>query len=105
LVGSLLVLWPTLSELYASLRSPTPVEVASEPTVTAPNRPKIVERFEPGSQAGSQQAPATAPQPAVATQSGAAVAQRVVLYEEDPNEPQGKRFVGSAIWRTGAVAR
>jgi len=28
----------------------------------------------------------------------AAVAQRVVLYEEDPADPQGKRFAGSAIW-------
>src|SRR5215510_14002628 len=34
--GSLMVLWPTLSQLYASLRSPAPVEVASEPTVTTP---------------------------------------------------------------------
>jgi len=34
---------------------------------------------------------------------GAAVAQRVVLYEEDPNDPKGKRFVGSAIWRTEKV--
>jgi hypothetical protein len=102
--GSLLVLWPTLSQLYASVRSPAPVEVASEPTVTAPNRPKIVERFDPGSQPGGQQTPATVPQPAVATQGGAAVAQRVVLYEEDPNDPQGKRFVGSAIWRTESVS-
>jgi len=23
-----------------------------------------------------------------------------VLYEEDPADPQGKRFIGSAIWRT-----
>src|SRR5262245_9816438 len=103
--GSLMVLWPTLTELYASLRSPAPVEVASEPTVTTPaNRGKIVERFEPGSQPGSQQAPATTPQPPAVTQSGAAVAQRVVLYEEDPNDPQGKRFVGSAIWRTESVS-
>jgi hypothetical protein len=28
----------------------------------------------------------------------AAVAQRVVLYEEDPADPQGKRFAGSAVW-------
>ena len=28
------------------------------------------------------------------------VAQRVVLYEEDPNDPQGKRYVGTAVWRT-----
>jgi hypothetical protein len=28
------------------------------------------------------------------------VAQRVVLYEEDPADPQGKRFVGTVVWRT-----
>ena len=33
----------------------------------------------------------------------AAVAQRVALYEEDPADQQGKRFVGSAIWRTEMV--
>jgi len=33
----------------------------------------------------------------------APVAQRVVLYEEDAADPQGKRFVGSAIWRTEMV--
>jgi hypothetical protein len=34
----------------------------------------------------------------------AAVAQKVVLYEEDPADPQGKRFVGSAVWRTETVS-
>ena len=33
----------------------------------------------------------------------AAVAQRVALYEEDPADQQGKRFVGSATWRTEMV--
>jgi hypothetical protein len=32
------------------------------------------------------------------------VAQRVVLYEEDPNDPNGKRYVGSVIWRTETVS-
>ena len=41
-------------------------------------------------------APATAP--------AAAVAQKVVLYDEDPANPQGKRYVGSAIWRTETVS-
>jgi hypothetical protein len=100
LCGSLVVLWPTVSQIYSSLRAPAsaPVEVASEPTVSPPTK-KNPERFEP---AGSPQAPE--PQPATVTQSGAAVAQRVVLYEEDPNDPQGKRFVGSAIWRTESVS-
>jgi hypothetical protein len=32
-----------------------------------------------------------------------AVAQRVVLYEEAPTDPNGKRFVGSTVWRTETV--
>jgi len=101
LIASLLVLWPTVSELYSSLRSSTPVEVASEPTVSTPSsRPKIVERFEPA----GQPTVTPAPLPTNTAPAGAAVAQRVVLYEEDPNDPQGKRFVGSAIWRTESVS-
>ena len=36
--------------------------------------------------------------------AGPAVAQRVVLYEDDPGDPQGKQYVGSAIWRTELVS-
>ena len=46
------------------------------------------------------QPPAAAP----TSQSGPAVAQRVVLYEEDPGNPQGKQYVGSATWRTETVS-
>ena len=38
------------------------------------------------------------------SQAGPAVAQRVVLYQEDPNNPQGKQYVGSAVWRTQTVS-
>src|SRR5262249_59396344 len=38
------------------------------------------------------------------SQGGPAVAQRVVLYEEDPGNPQGKQYVGSAAWRTETVS-
>jgi hypothetical protein len=38
------------------------------------------------------------------SQAGPAVAQRVVLYQEDPSNPQGKQFVGSAVWRTETVS-
>jgi len=48
------------------------------------------------------QAPAAGTAPG--TQALPAVAQRVVLYEEDQNDPQGKRFVGSAVWRTETVS-
>ena len=29
--------------------------------------------------------------------------QKVVLYQEDPNDTAGKRYVGSAVWRTESV--
>jgi hypothetical protein len=38
-----------------------------------------------------------------AADDGAPVAQKVVLYEEDPNDPAGKRYVGSAVWRLESV--
>jgi hypothetical protein len=37
------------------------------------------------------------------TQQSPDVRQKVVLYEEDPADPNGKRYVGSAIWRTEMV--
>jgi hypothetical protein len=37
-------------------------------------------------------------------QAPPAVAQRVVLYEEDPANPTGKRYLGSVIWRTETVS-
>jgi hypothetical protein len=27
-----------------------------------------------------------------------------VLYEENPTDPQGKRYTGSAVWRTETVS-
>jgi hypothetical protein len=37
------------------------------------------------------------------TEQVAPVAQRVVLYDEDPSDPKGKQFVGSVVWRTEPV--
>ena len=31
------------------------------------------------------------------------MAQRVVLYDEDPGDPKGKQYVGSVIWRTEPI--
>ena len=45
-----------------------------------------------------------APAAGAAQQNLPAVAQRVVLYEEDSNNPQGKQFIGSAVWRTETVS-
>src|SRR6476619_422881 len=63
---------------------------ASQPAV----RPKIADRI---GQSGTT-SPSTANAPA------AAVAQKVVLYDEDPSDPQRKRYVGSALWRTETIS-
>ena len=75
--------------------------IAQPPKDATPTRPKITDRVgqpSPQPQSDTPQAPAGQPAGPVA-----AVAQRVVLYEEDPADPQGKRYVGSAIWRTETV--
>ncbi len=68
----------------------------------APPKQKIPDRVgQPGEQAAQGQ-PKTDTPPSQ-SQTGAPVAQRVVLYEEDPADPQGTRYIGSAIWRTEQV--
>lgn len=79
----------TIVGLYQAFRG-TPAPVARQAPAPQPQtgaQPKISDRI------GQ---PSTAP--------GPAVAQRVVLYEEEPSDPQGKRYVGSAIWRTETVS-
>ncbi len=92
-LGVLAWQWPNMVQFYRGMRSP-PAETARETPIAA-TRSKITDRIEPGTQSAS------APSPGA--QTGAAVAQKVVLYEEDPSDPNGKRFVGSAIWRTETV--
>jgi hypothetical protein len=66
----------------------------TQPTVQAPqdasaplSKPKITDRV--GQPSSSEQV--------------APVAQRVVLYDEDPSDPKGKQFVGSVVWRTEPI--
>jgi hypothetical protein len=93
IAGLLVWQWPNIVALYRMFGTPTQVTKESPNPST---RSKIPDRLEPGSQPQGGTSPAP--------QGGAAVAQRVVLYEEDPADPQGKRFVGSAIWRTETVS-
>src|SRR5262245_34592193 len=107
LVGIGVWQWPNMVVLYRSFRAPLS-EVARDasPLATA-TQPKITDRIEPGSpQAPATLAPATQPKITDRIEPGspqAPAAQKVVLYEEDPADPNGKRFVGSAIWRTETV--
>jgi hypothetical protein len=73
----------TVSGLFKS--SPQTVEAPKDSSTPA-SRPKIADRVgQPGSE------------------SVAPVAQRVVLYDEDPSDPKGRQYVGSVIWRTEQI--
>jgi hypothetical protein len=73
---------------YRSAPPPRPREAAAPA-----GQPKIADRI------GAERDTA-----ASANAPAAAVAQKVVLYDEDPNDPKGKRYVGSALWRTETVS-
>lgn len=96
--------WPNVASLYRTARAPAPssqVIVDQQPTKSRST--KIPDRLEPGITSPAQ--PKTASLATGPAAGGPAVAQRVILYEEDTNDPQaGGRFVGSAIWRTERVA-
>jgi hypothetical protein len=79
----------SLRGLVAQRTTPPPA-----PSENPPAQKKITDRIgsndaQPGAQNSDQ---------------GAAVAQRVVLYEEDPDNPQAKPFVGSAVWHIDNVS-
>jgi hypothetical protein len=83
-----------IGSMIASLRSTPHTTSAPAPTPQPAGTPKIADRIGPSS--NGLPAPANAP--------AAAVAQKVVLYDEDPQDPQGKRYVGSAIWKTETIS-
>jgi hypothetical protein len=79
---------------FAAVRLPLQGQADQNPT-----RPKIPDRV--GEPAQGEQSASAAP---AGKNVLAAVGQKVVLYEEDPADPQGKRFVGSAVWRTETLS-
>jgi hypothetical protein len=66
-------------------------------------RPKIADRVGQEAQDGTR-APQTTVSPTRPGAQAPAVAQRVVLYEEDPANAEGNRLVGSALWRTETIS-
>lgn len=75
----------TVTGLFKS--SPAVVEAPKDQTASPTSRPKIPDRVgQPSS-----------------SDNVAPVAQRVVLYDEDPSDPKGKQYVGSVIWRTEPI--
>ncbi len=88
--------WPNIQHAYQFFSHLRSRQTQSAQTPTA--EPKFSGRV-PQDQAGG----GTAAGPS-GSQAGPAVAQRVVLYQEDPSNPQGKQSVGSAVWRTETVS-
>ncbi len=77
-----------VSGTFSSVRGPA----TKSPPDAAQQRAKIPDRV-------GQQDSAPPSQ-----QTEAPVAQRVVLYEEDPTDSAGKRFAGTVLWRTEMVS-
>jgi hypothetical protein len=84
--------WPHFSELYRSVAQ-TVVKHQSDQTVPqTASQLSFLDRF-PGEQG-------TAAMGTPGSQTLPTLAQRVVLYEEDSSDPQGKRYFGVVSWRT-----
>jgi hypothetical protein len=80
------ILWGPAAVTYVrSMLKPTAVVEAPRDPGNAP-RTKIPDRV------GQPSAENVAP-----------VAQRVVLYDEDPSDPKGKQYVGTVVWRTEQI--
>lgn len=86
IVGGLIWVGPTLLTMARGLFATTQ-QTAQAPKGVTPSdqRPKIPDRV---GQPESNVAP---------------VAQRVVLYDEDPAEPQGRQYNGTVVWRVETV--
>ncbi|HVX74836.1 MAG TPA: hypothetical protein VHB49_01830 [Bradyrhizobium sp.] len=83
------ILWgkPALNAFSGMFKSSTQIAEAPKDNSAPASQPKIPDRV--GQPSSSDQ---TAP-----------VAQRVVLYDEDPSDPKGKQYVGTVVWRTEPV--
>ena len=82
------ILWgkSAVTAVSGLFKSSPVVEAAKDPNAPQ-SRPKIPDRV-------GQPSPG---------ENVAPVAQRVVLYDEDPSDPKGKQYVGSVIWRTEPI--
>ncbi|HEX4261326.1 MAG TPA: hypothetical protein VHY76_09515, partial [Acetobacteraceae bacterium] len=83
------ILWgkPLVATLSGLFKPSTAVVDAPKDNTSPPSKPKIPDRVgQPSS-----------------TDQVAPVAQKVVLYDEDPSDPKGKQYVGTVVWRTEPI--
>ncbi len=87
LAGAAILWGPFAVSFVRNMLKPSAVVEAPKDTTANPApRPKIADRVgQPGSE------------------TVAPVAQRVVLYDEDPADPKGKQYVGTVVWRTEQI--
>lgn len=95
LLVAILIGWVHRERILAS------IGLGSPSRITQTEGPKVSDRVAPAPKAETRTQ--TQPSP---TQPAAAVAQRAVLYEENPGtgEQQLQTFVGTAVWRTETVS-
>jgi hypothetical protein len=87
LVGAAILWGKSAVTTVSGLFKPSPTVVEAPKDTSQLSKPKIPDRVgQPSS-----------------TEQVAPVAQRVVLYDEDPSDPKGKQYVGSVIWRTEQI--
>jgi len=86
LVGAGILWGKSLVQTATNLFKPSPTQVVEAPkdTTQPQSKPKIPDRVG---------------QPSASDQPAAPVAQKVVLYDEDPSDPKGKQYVGSVVWK------
>jgi hypothetical protein len=86
LVGAAILWGKSVVTAVSGLFKPSPTVVEAPKDTSPLAKPKIPDRV--GQPSSDQVAP---------------VAQRVVLYDEDPSDPKGKQYVGSVVWRTEQI--
>jgi len=88
--------WPRVSELYRDVGQ---IVAKQQPSQTAPqtaSQSSFLDRFPLEQNTAATGTPGS--------QTSSTVAQRVVLYEEDSSDPEGKRYFGLVTWRTETVS-
>jgi len=88
LVGAAILWGKSAVTMVSGLLKSQPAVEQPKDVSTPLSKPKIPDRVGQPSSTSEQVAP---------------VAQRVVLYDEDPSDPKGKQFVGSVVWRTEPI--
>ncbi len=86
LAGAAILWGPAAVSFVRNMLKPSASVEAPKDSTTPVPRPKIADRV------GQPSSETIAP-----------VAQRVVLYDEDPSDPKGKQYVGTVVWRTEAI--